>query len=97
MPVNTYITANGRIRRRCTYYGGVATDQVAVVTNALSSVVATYKDGWLTADRSGDVDDCHSEYGACREAKWVAIQDPAYQAVADCCTMDIIKCICVKD
>lgn len=63
MPVNTYITANGRIRRRITTNGGAVTDQVAVVTNALGSVVATYKDGWLTADRSYD------PYGETR-AEW---------------------------
>jgi hypothetical protein len=54
MPVNTYITANGRIRRRITTDEEKVTEQVAVVTNALGSVVATYKDGWLTADRSYD-------------------------------------------
>jgi RHS repeat-associated protein len=63
MPVNTYITANGRIRRRITTEGGTVTAQVAVVTNALGSVVATYKDGWLTADRSYD------PYGETR-AEW---------------------------
>ena len=63
MPVNTYITANGRIRRRITTEAGVVTEQVAVVTNALGSVVATYKDGWLTADRSYD------PYGETR-AEW---------------------------
>ncbi len=63
MPVNTYITANGRIRRRVTTNGGAVTDQVAVVTNALGSVIATYKDGWLTADRSYD------PYGETR-AEW---------------------------
>ena len=63
MPVNTYITANGRIRRRITTNGGAVTDQVAVVTNALGSVIATYKDGWLTADRSYD------PYGETR-AEW---------------------------
>ena len=63
MPVTKYQTNNGRIRRRCTYDGGVVTDQVAVVTNALGSVVATYKDGWLTADRSYD------PYGETR-AEW---------------------------
>ncbi len=47
MPVTKYQTMNGRIRRRCTYDGGVVTDQVAVVTNALGSVITTYKDGWL--------------------------------------------------
>ena len=55
MPVNTYITSNGRIRRRITTKeAGIVTDDVAVVTNALGSVVATCKDGWLTADRSYD-------------------------------------------
>ncbi len=39
------------------------TVQAAVVTNALGSVVATYKDGWLTADRSYD------PYGETR-AEW---------------------------
>jgi RHS repeat-associated protein len=63
MPVNTFITANGRIRRRITTDGGTVTEQVAVVTNALGSVVATYKDGWLTADRSYD------PYGETR-AEW---------------------------
>ena len=63
MPLNTYITANGRIRRRITTNGGAVTDDVAVVTNALGSVVATYKDGWLTADRSYD------PYGETR-AEW---------------------------
>ena len=33
---------------RITMNNGVVTDQVAVMTNALGSVVATYKDGWLT-------------------------------------------------
>jgi RHS repeat-associated protein len=63
MPVNTYITANGRIRRRITTDEEKVTEQVAVVTNALGSVVATYKDGWLTADRSYD------PYGETR-AEW---------------------------
>jgi RHS repeat-associated protein len=63
MPVNTYITANGRIRRRITTDEEKVTEQVAVVTNALGSVGATYKDGWLTADRSYD------PYGETR-AEW---------------------------
>jgi RHS repeat-associated protein len=63
MPVNTFITANGRIRRRITTDEEKVTEQVAVVTNALGSVVATYKDGWLTADRGYD------PYGETR-AEW---------------------------
>ena len=63
MPVNTFITANGRIRRRITTDEEKVTEQVAVVTNALGSVVATCKDGWLTADRSYD------PYGETR-AEW---------------------------
>ena len=63
MPVTKYQTMNGRIRRRCTYDGGVETDHVAVVTNALGSVVANYKDGCMPPgqiDRNGRACEKHS-------------------------------------